>query len=217
MTLRRGKMDPAQTPEVTNVRPLARADLSALLERRPVKTLATIRDTHHRVARAVAAGLPTREVAEATGYSVSRVTMLKADPAFIDLVAHYRGLVTAEYIRSVDNYMEVATGNMLKAEVMLADRIDQAIEDNEPLPVSALIAITSDRADRFGYGKTQRNINLNVDFAAQLEAARKRSGRGQQPAPRTIEGSPIPQSGPRDHTVSPSALAPLGPPSFRRM
>jgi len=97
---------------------------------------------------------------------------------------------------------------------MISDKIDAAIEADEPLPMRDLIAITSDRADRFGYGKTQRNINLNVDFAAQLEAARKRSS-GARP-PRVIEGSPIPQSGLKENRYPP-ALAPSGPPNFRRI
>jgi hypothetical protein len=199
---------------ITDIRPIARADLSHLLERRPVKTLVTIRDTHHRVARAVAAGLTNAEVALATGYSLGRITTLKADPAFQQLIADYRGLVTAEYVRSVDNFMEIATANMLKAEVMISDKIDAAIEADEPLPMRDLIAITSDRADRFGYGKTQRNVNINVDFAAQLEAARKRSSGAR--LPRVIEGSPLPQSGLKDNR-SPPALAPSGPPNFRRI
>ena len=214
MTLRRGKLDPVAEPEITNIRSIARADLSHLQARRPVKTLAAIRDTHHRVARAIAAGLPLTEVALATGYSLSRVNTLRADPAFTDLVAHYRGLVTAEYLRSVDNYMEIATANMLKAETMISDKIDAAIEADEPLPMRDLIALTSDRADRFGYGKTQRNINLNVDFAAQLESARKRSSRA-----RTIEVAPsVPQSAPGVHLKAPSSqLVPQGLPSFRRL
>jgi hypothetical protein len=208
VALQRGHLLPA-VPEISNLRSLARADLSALLEKRPQKTLASLRDTHHRVARAVAAGLPNVEVAQACGYSINRIAMLKKDPAFQDLVAHYRALVTAEFIRSVDNYMEVATANMLKAEVMISDKIDEALEKNETLPMRDLIAIAGDRADRFGYGKTRQQLNVNVDFAAQLEAARRRSAQAKTVAP-PLAPRPAPA------TSEPPALS-LGPTSFRRL
>lgn len=189
MPLQRGHLLTAQ-PEISNLRSLARADLSVLLEKRPQKNLQSIRDTHHRVARAVAAGLPNHEVAQACGYSQNRIAMLKKDPAFQELVAHYRAIVTAEFVRSVDNYMEVATANMLKAEVMISDKIDEALEKNETLPMRDLIAIAGDRADRFGYGKTRANINVNMDFAAQLEAARRRSAQAKQTVAEVSDGTP---------------------------
>lgn len=180
--LQRGPIH-AQTPEVSDFRVLTRADLAVLSEKRPVVTLQTLRDTHHRVARAVAAGLPTAEVAKGCGISNNRVSILKQDPAFKELVAHYRAIVTAEYVRSVDNFMEVATGNMLKAAAMLSDKLDDAIDKGEFLPTRDLIAIQDTGADRFGYGKMQKNLNVNVDFASQLEAARKRTGRAKDITP----------------------------------
>lgn len=177
MVLQRGHPVPAKV-SVEGIRSLARSDLSLLLQKRPKTELKTLRDTHHRVARAVAAGLPTTEVAAICGMSLNRVSALKSDPSFAELVAHYRGAVTAEYLRSMDGYMEIATANMLKAEVLLGERLDEAQEDGgKPLPVRDLIAISRDAADRFGYGKTQKNLNVNVDFAKQLEDARRRSAR----------------------------------------
>ena len=196
--------------ELGPIRELAREDLSLLNETRPVVQLQALRDNHHRIARALAAGLDNQEVARLCGMSLNRISILKQDPAFKDLVAHYRGLVTAEFVRSVDTYLEMATGNMLKAEAMLSDKLDAAADNNEFLPTRDLISISRDAADRFGYGKRQMNLNVNVDFAAQLEAARNRSyaarspplapiaepsSRTLQPA-LTIEHSPHPSSAP---------------------
>lgn len=195
-------------PEVSGLRVLARADLSLLLEKRPAVQLQTLRDTHHRVARAVAAGLPNGEIATLCGISYNRVSILKGDPAFMELVAHYRAIVTAEFVRSVDSYMEVATSNMLKAEVMLAEKLDKAIDGDETLPTKDLLAISRDAADRFGYGKMQKNLNVNVDFAAQLEAARKRSR-----SPAMIEVGSSAQPAPEAPCPDPS----LQGPTFRRL
>lgn len=182
MALQRGILK-AQTPEITDFRVLSRADLTILSETRPTKTLQSLRDSHHRVARAMAAGLPGVEISQLCGISQSRVSMYKNDPAFMELVAHYRGLITAEYVRSVDSFMEVATSNMLKAAVMIGDKLDDAIDKGEFLPTRDLLAIHDTGADRFGYGKMQKNLNVNVDFASQLEQARKRSRQAKDISP----------------------------------
>ena len=202
-----------QTPHVSDFRSLTRGDLVHLAKPRPVQTLQTLRDSHHRIARAVAAGLRNYEVAALCGISVNRVSQLLKDPAFMELVAHYRGLVTAEYVRSVDSFMEVATANMLKAAVMLSDKLDDALDKGEFLPTRDLIAIHDTGADRFGYGKMQKNLNVNVDFASQLEAARKRTAKARE-AP-VIEGASLaPQSAPAT-PQTPVSLP--GPSSFRRV
>jgi hypothetical protein len=209
MVLARGhNLGNAAVPEISGIRVLARADLSALLVKRPPTLLKSISDKHHRIARAVAAGLSVIDVAAVCGITATRVSLLKADPAFIELCAHYRGLVTADYVESVDSFLEVMLANKLKAEVMLGDKLDAAIDGDEVLPTRDLLAISRDAADRSGHGKVQTNMNVNVDFAAKLEAARRRSSQSRGPAP---SGTP--------ESSSPS-LAPavtLGPQSFRRL
>jgi len=207
MGLQRGHISAAKV-EITDIRSLERSDLSLLLEKRPKVQIQSLRDSHHRVARAVASGLSNIDVAAICGISANRVSVLKDDPAFSDLVAHYRGIVTADWVASADSFMEVATANMLKAEVMLSDKLDDAIAEGKPLPTRDLLAISRDAADRFGYGKMQKNLNVNVDFAAQLEAARRRSSQA-----RVVEAVPMsPQMVPQA-----SPPAPLEAPSqFRR-
>src|SRR5215813_12581621 len=50
-----------------------------------------IRSRHHLMAQMLASGLKPTEVAQKTGYSISRVSILQADPAFKELVSNYRG------------------------------------------------------------------------------------------------------------------------------
>jgi hypothetical protein len=194
-------------PEISGIRVLARADLAALLEKRPQVTLKSLSDKHHRIARAVAAGLSNIDVAAICGITANRVSLLKADPAFIELCAHYRGLVTADYLHQTDSYLEVLLSNKLKAEVMLGDKLDAAIDGEETVPTRDLLAISRDAADRTGHGKVQTNMNVNVDFAAKLEAARKRSA-GARGSPPLAPETPI---------QSPGVALSLGPSSFRRL
>lgn len=172
--------------------------------------LKRLRDPHHRVARLFAAGLRIGEIVERTGYSYQRISTLQRDPAFQELIALNREKVNAAFEREQDEYAKLATSNMLKAETQLAEKLEEAEENNEFLPTRDLIAISRDAADRFGYGKRQMNLNVNADFASLLEKAIQRSGKGGS-SPTTIEGSIVPTA---LHPSRSQALAPALEPDF---
>jgi hypothetical protein len=190
MVLHRGKI--ATKPEILSVRPLTRDDLALVLEKRGdgdgrplIGAVARFRDPHHRVARLFASGLRISEIIAQSGYSYQRIATLQADPAFQQLVAKYREKVDEGFVANADAFYEVATSNMLKAEVQLAEKLEAAEEEGTHLPTRDLIAISRDAADRFGYGKRQTNLNVNADFASLLEKAIVRSGK-------VIEGTGLP-------------------------
>jgi hypothetical protein len=199
-----------QHPEVSDLRVLTRADLAHLMEKRAPTTLQVLRDTHHRIARAVAAGLNLKEVAEVTGRSYASVKILQQDPAFIELVAHYRGMITAEFVREADPVISYLRDNALKAQAMLSDKLDAAEAANEFLPTRDLLGIAELGLDRTGYGKVNKNVNVNVDFAASLEAARRRSA-----SVRPIEASALRPQSPPTATPPPSRQLVASP--FRRL
>jgi hypothetical protein len=164
-----------RSPRILAVRPLTEADLEYLRQPSARGRIANIKDSHHNLARLCALGLSNNEVADRLGYSIGRVSILRHDPSVVELIAHYRELVTENFVEVVDEFQRTAVANMAKAERMISDKIDEADANNETLPMRELIAITSDRMDRFGYGKKSLNLNVNVDFAAKLEAAISRS------------------------------------------
>ncbi len=189
MTLRRGKLVQENPLTLGAPRVLSREDLSLLKEKRPHKPVAQrLRDPHHRLARFIAMGHNNTVAAQLSGYSINRVAMFMTDPAFQQLVAEYRNIVNESFKEQVDEYMQLSVSNMVKAERMVAEHFDKADEEGELLPLSKLDAISQGRMDRFGYGKKQTNLNVNVDFAAQLEKARQRSGRiiDQPPQPKLL-------------------------------
>lgn len=172
--LHRGRL-PAKAPDILAIRELTREDLACLRQQRTASAVSKLRDPHHRLARLIASGLKVNEAAARAGFSAARAYVLHVDPTFQNLVAEYRKDVQTAFVAGQDDYYTAATSNMLKAERQLAERLDKADEEGELLPVRDLIAISRDAADRFGYGKKSTNVNVNVDFAAKLEAARKRS------------------------------------------
>ena len=163
---------------------LVASDLERLRETRHVaSTPQSLRDSHHMVARLAAMGLRPFKIAEQVGYSYVRVQTLLASPAMQELVAQYRLKVDGEFAETADAFFTLATSNMVKTERMIADALEDAEATGERPSLRTLDAISQGRQDRFGYGKKTQNLNINVDFAAQLEKAIKRSGK-------TIDGTP---------------------------
>ena len=200
------KRQPARLREVVAVRPLVKADLARLHEpRRGTPQIKKLRESHHHLARLFASGLRIKEVAERTGYSYTRVQSIQASPAFKQLVAEYREMVDRTWLEGLDDYYALGTANMVRAELQIADRLGEAEDAGETLPIRDLIAISRDAADRFGYGKRQTNMNVNADFASLLEKAIARSGKTIDEVPeRGLRASPSP-------TVGPSATDRGGP------
>jgi hypothetical protein len=160
-------------------RPMTREDMAATLKPAyfPKITAERLRDSHHRVARLIASGFRQGEVARKTGYSITRISILCASPAMQELIAKYRARVDRAFEESLDSYYDLASRNMMKAERQIEETLDRAEEANATLPVRDLVAIARDAADRFGYGKTETKVNVNADFAKELEKAIERSGK----------------------------------------
>lgn len=214
--LQHGHLTAAQ-PIISGIRSLARSDLSVLLEKRPKVELKTLRDTHHRIARALAAGLPVTTVAALCGMSLNRVSILKADPAFMELIAHYRGQITADHFEALDTVTEYLGSVRTKSLAMLEDKIDAASDAGEFLPTRDLVSMAELGLDRTGYGKVNKNVNVNIDFAANLEAARRRSAQARPMS--VIEASAVPIA-PRPQSVAEeetSTHSPRRPPIARRL
>jgi hypothetical protein len=175
----------ARTKMIGPIREMTREDMAATLKPcyKPVVTAGRLRDSHHRVARLAAAGLRKFEIVERTGYSMTRICQLLAAPAMIDLIAKYRDKVDAAFERPQDEFFNLASTNMIRAERMIADKLEKAEEEGTEIPVKDLVLVARDAADRFGYGKKQTNVNVNADFAAELEKAIARSGKVIEVAP----------------------------------
>jgi len=175
-TLHRGKL--ARTPKVLSVRPLTREDMAVLQAPRPPQNRPkAMREAHHRLARMVAAGFRIEEILRLTGYSYNRLLQLRKDPAFEELITQYRGKVDESWARSLDEFHETSTSNMLRAERMIEQKLDLAEETEELPSLRDLMALTSDRADRFGYSKKSIQRNENLDFAAMMEQIARASGK----------------------------------------
>jgi hypothetical protein len=122
------------------------------------------------MAQLFACGLRTREVAELTGYSLARVSVLRATPAFGDLVDQKRGLDEEVLKDGMQAYHQMILENGIKAERKIADKLDDD-DETEEMSVRELISISRDSADRVGLSKRSVQTNVSVDFAQLLDRA----------------------------------------------
>lgn len=165
------------TVRVTSVRPMTVADLEGLRQPSARPDITKIRHVHHHIAQLLASGMTQVDVARTVGFSVTRIGILANSPAMGELIAKYRTDILDGRRESLDAYTAEKTKNMIMAERMIGEQLEDACEEGTQLPLKTLLAISSDGADRFGYHKKSASLNVNIDFAAKLEAAISRSGK----------------------------------------
>ena len=166
------------------VRELAPSDLEALGEAghsEPTE-LKRLSDRHHALARMLALGEPMSVVCSALGYTPSRVSVLKASPAFQELLALYQDEKQEQFV----DFVARAAGLATDAVGVLQDRLEEKPDD---VSTNALIEIAKMAADRSGNGPTStQNTNVSVDLGERLRAARERARAAQTIDAEVIEG-----------------------------
>lgn len=154
------------------VRDLTEADLelqNTLPSVWAIPTLKQLGQRHHALARVLATGMGDMQAGQATGYTPMRVSQLRLDPSFKELVRHYQSQVD-ESFRDVAAEM---AGFSLDLMTELRDRFEEAPED---FSVKQLMDIMTQFLDRTGHGasvKVQQDVNVN--FGDRLAAARNRA------------------------------------------
>lgn len=128
----------------------------------PKPTIARLRESHHAVARHVASGLSNAEIAAITGYTPGRISVFRADPTFMELVAHYKANVDAQYLNVHQRIGELAVDALDE----LKSRLDETPEE---FTVGQLRELATAGLDRIGYAPVKRTENLNVNTQATPE------------------------------------------------
>ena len=151
-------------------RQLTAEDLGKLGSERGITStpLAKLRDRHHTLARLLAGGASNQHAQAVTGYDPSRISILKGDPAFQELIAFYRAQVDEKYF---DMHEQIA-GLSADALLELRERLE---EDAEAFSINQLLEIMTKGADRTGFGpSTKTDISVNIGIADRMDAARNR-------------------------------------------
>lgn len=151
-------------------RPLRSSDLALMSVEQGTKAPAVkrISERHHRLARLLADGVAPAEASLVTGYCLSRISILQADPTFQELLRHYERIQTDAY---ADLHQRLA-GLSVDAADLLQDRMES---DPEGITVNQLQSIIQLGADRTGYGPQQTNVSFTGNIADRMDAARRRA------------------------------------------
>lgn len=163
---------PAKPLEVEVLRELGPSDIALLGTEREVQPsvpLIAIRDRHHAIARLLAQGKKPAEVSAITGMGYSRISILRQDPMFKELVAHYQ--------REEDSLLADFTERTgLLALTVINNLQEMAENDENPLSAAVQLEIAKFAADRTGHSPIQKNLNVNatMDLGNRLAAARAR-------------------------------------------
>lgn len=129
-----------------------------------------LRNTHHRLAQMLAVGVDETVAAKLCNYSISRVSILKADPAFAELLAHYADDVKKEWA----DFVATAANLSLDFLQELQRKLDETPEAFTPQTILESIKVLADRTGHAPVQKTQ-NVNINLDMGTKLRLARERA------------------------------------------
>jgi hypothetical protein len=165
---------------VDYVRDIGAADIALLATERSVQpsTIKRLRDRHHQLARCLAQGMSNAEASAITGYDPSRISILKGDPTFQELLELYReheNVQLAEFQRRASTVTLTALENL-----------QDILEDEEnPATFDQNLAAVKTLADRTGHAPIARSVNtqVNVELGTRLSQARARLAAIAPPAP----------------------------------
>lgn len=132
-----------------------------------------LRDSHHSVAKLMAQGATAIEIAAATGYSISRISILKDDPSFIELVEGYRTIqkqVFVDTMAKMKNVTDDALG-------IIQERMEA---DPDTFSNSLLLEVVKGIGDRAGFSPVQKSQSVSVVLSPDDIARVKAGVRGAQ-------------------------------------
>lgn len=152
------------------LRELTESDLGLLATERGIRPTAVqrITDRHHALARCLATGMGATEAGLCTGYTASRISVLRGDPAFEELISFYR----ADKAAPVLDLQQRMTSLALDATAELQDRLELTPES---VTTDQLLDTVKLTADRTGNGPKQTNVNINMNLGDRMKAARERA------------------------------------------
>lgn len=137
-------------------------DVSDLVERSSsplstseAPTIARLRQIHHEIARLLASGLSETEVAASTGYSQSRISILKSDPSFKELLAYYSR-------HNEEAFVDVRKRLAMLGTDAIAELQDRLDYKSDSLTNTQLIEITKATLDRAGFSPVAKSENVQV-------------------------------------------------------
>ena len=153
------------------LRELTASDIALLETERGIKPshITRLSDRHHSLARCLATGLSVFDSCAITGYTPSRVSILRGDPSFEELIEFYRQ-GKGELVKDIGQQMAVNAKMALQIEAKDLELKPESFDHD------ARNDIIKRGADRTGFGPASKTTNTHTHFiglADRVDAAGK--------------------------------------------
>ena len=165
----RGAATRPQPPIIEYARDLTREDID-VLNNVPVgskiRPIAQMRHTHHALARLIASGKRVNEAAAITGHSFQRAYDLNSgDPAFRELVAHYRAVGNQQYM---DTAARLAMLGIATIEELM-ERLETGaakFSNRELMELAKVTGASAEAQQTKRSGGAGSGVTVNVSFVS---------------------------------------------------
>lgn len=183
--LRVGRGRRGAPPPVMGTRPLTEEDFIAAATKpaEALPSVKTLRHQHHQLAKLLATGTRPTDAAIITGFSISRISVLKADPSFAELLAYYSQMEEEGWKEARADMRERLVGVGFDSIEMLQQRLD---EEPESFSNDALMKLLELTTDRTGHGKVTKLEGKVTHALDDATLARIRSGGEGPPSERQL-------------------------------
>lgn len=133
-----------------------------------IPAIKRLSERHHALARCIVAGASMSEAALICGYDISRISVLKNDPSFKELIAFYTETKDRAFRDTQSKLAGIASDALDELQTRLEDSPDK-------IPLDKLMQLVTLGADRTGNGPSStQNVNMNSGTADRLQSARER-------------------------------------------
>jgi hypothetical protein len=124
-----------------------------------------LRASHHQLAELLSQGRPDTEVALITGYSLSRISILKRDPTFQELLANYATMRQKVFVDTLERMRILGLSSLDE----LQERLETAPErwsNRELMEMAELMLVKPTNKGPMGPGGPSVNagVQVNVQF-----------------------------------------------------
>lgn len=170
---------------VTGTRSLAMEDLMAAATKptEPNPGVKQLRQSHHQLAKLLAQGLKQVDIASITGFSMSRISVLKSDPQFAELLSYYQEMEAEGWQNARADMRERLLSLGFDSIETLHSRLE---EDPEGFSNDALLKLVELTTDRTGHGKVTKLEGRMTHAIDDATLARIRNSASAAPAERNI-------------------------------
>lgn len=150
----------------------------------PIKQL---RASHHQLAQLLCQGRPDSEVSLITGYSLSRISILKSDPTFKELMAGYQEIRNQVFVDTLERMKILGLSTLDE----LQERLEQSPErwsNRELMEMADLMLVKPKLATPMGQGSflggsggPASGVTLNIKFVQSETPQLTIDGRAETP------------------------------------